>query len=245
MDYYFWIMTCVGGLFCLSLFISLLVRCANAPTVEVATGAAPFDYVQIHLESETLTSSNYPTISRLLSQSNSAYTVNVLCAVLVGITVGFDYARSDGLSALPNLGNLGLILVLLSPGNQSVPENPAQFRDCCCCPVGKDARSLLHIVGMVVFCLGLGGGILWHAALLNDCWSLDWQPHDLTFLVLYAVCLVSVIVWLLLWSKNQCPSVRCQFVWETIVVVGGLALHFAHSVNSNAAPLRGNCKWIY
>jgi hypothetical protein len=246
MDYYFWILSFVGGLFALALFLALVVRCCNPGIAPVAHGAGAFNYVKIDLESEGHVAENYGTISLLLSRSNSAYTINVLCAVLVGITVGFEYARADGMSAMPTLGNLGLIFVLLSPGNQ---DNDKQERDCCCCPVEANVRGALHNLGIAIFGLGLLGGIVWHGLLLRDCWDPGWGPHDITFVSLFSVFLATLVLWVALWwlgieKKKRCCSDRVQFVTEVCVIVGGLATHFAHSVNSNVTTDPRNCTWI-
>jgi len=219
--------------------------------------------VSILLEDEIGEYEAFPTISQLLARSNGAYTVNVVAACLVGVVLGYDFHRPDGISTIPNLFVVGLLVVLLSPGDQT---NPRQRRLVCCLPILSGCRGVIHAIGFILFAAGLILHIIFHSYMIHTCYDHNFLTHDRVFVALPVLFLFFLIVFMYAFSrvtrvrknaeearKGATPESKdakekrvlregkcnkCMFFCEVLVVVGALMVYFAHSMDSHYTTSR-------
>jgi len=212
----------------------------NGACKKMSYAVAPHQIVAF-LEDEYSDYEAFPTISQLAAKSNGAYTLNTVGASLAGLVLGYDINRDDGYVTLPNLGVLGLLMVLLSPGDQA-DEAVGQKRVLFCLPVTKGARDWIHNIGFVVFFLGMVGHIVVHSYYTDDCHDPAFDKHDLAFLVLPIIACVLLLCFLVLlkmpWLQCKANHPKILFFLETFSVVFALGVYFSHSVSSYVMPAR-------
>jgi len=200
------------------------------------------------LEDEHAHYEAFPTISQMAAKSNGAYTLNTVGACLAGLVLGYDINRADGNVTLPNLGVLGLLMVLLSPGDQTTDPAFVQKRVLLCFPVSSGLRDCIHNLGFVVFFGGLLGHVAIHAdALLHtECHDPVFNAHDYAFLFLPLAACLFLFLFLVFYKCKCCWKCessganhpKFMFFLETFSVIFGLMVYFAHSVSSYVMPAR-------
>jgi len=221
--------------------------------------------VTVLLEDEVGEYEAFPTISQLLARSNGAYTVNVVAACLVGVVLGYDFHRPDGISTIPNLFVAGLLVVLLSPGDQT---NPRQWRIVCCVPLQGGCRGVIHAIGFILFAVGLILHIIFHSYMIHTCDDPNFLTHDRVFVGLTVGFFILLVLFMCVFSRvtsrrqkaedaRNTPGAapepddkmkqrvlregkcnKCMFFCEVVIVVGALMVYFAHSMDSHYTSSR-------